>query len=74
MSVATVAFWYGEEGWGGIEAPDRPGVGFVSCMQVRIDGLRDLVLGEPVEYEWGDDNGQDGCDWRVAWVRPTDRT
>jgi hypothetical protein len=28
MAEGTVAFWHEEEGWGGIEADDRAGVGF----------------------------------------------
>jgi cold shock CspA family protein len=69
--MGTVAFWRHEEGWGGIEAPDRPGVGFAHFSQVRgVQGYRYLLPGEAVEFEWADGVGQDGCDWRVRWVRP----
>lgn len=27
-----------------------------------------LHEGEPVQFEWADDFGQDGCQWSVAWV------
>lgn len=67
-----MAFWHAEEGWGGIEAPDHPGTGFVHFSQVRMEGYRQLLPGQTVEYEWADDFGQDGCQWRVAWVRPVE--
>ena len=71
MSVGTVAIWHGEDGWGTITTPDRPGVGFVHFSNVRgIEGYRELTPGGSVEFEWLDDFEQDGCQWRVAWVRP----
>ncbi len=68
-----MAFWHGEDGWGAISAPGRPGVGFVHFSHVRTQGYRELFVGEEVDFEWADDAGQDGCQWRVAWVRPVAR-
>jgi len=74
MADGIVAFWHGDEGWGAIAADDRPGVGFAHFSHVRgVEGYRELFAGEPVEFEWADDREQDGCQWRVAWVRPTGR-
>ena len=71
MAEGTVAFWHTEEGWGAIEAPDRAGLGFVHYSHLeRSQWQRALIAGERVEYEWADDFAQDGCQWRVAWVRP----
>jgi CspA family cold shock protein len=67
----TVAFWHDEEGWGAIQTPDREGVGFVLFADVRVPGYRTLVPGERVDFEWLDDFHQDGCQWRVAWVKPS---
>ena len=61
------------DGWGGIEAPEHPGIGLVHFSHVRVEGYRELLPGEAVDYEWADDLGQDGCQWRVAWVRPIGR-
>jgi cold shock protein len=70
VTLGTVAFWHDDEGWGGIEGADRPGVGFAHFSQVRgVQGFRYLIPGEAVEFEWSDGYGQDGCEWRVAWVR-----
>lgn len=72
MSIGTVAFWHSDEGWGAIAAPDRSGVGFAHFSNVRgIEGYRELCPGSSVEFEWLDDFEQDGCQWRVAWVRPS---
>ena len=74
MAVGRVAFWHGDEGWGAISAPDRPGVGFAHFSHIRgVDGYRELFRDEEVEFEWADDHGQDGCQWRVAWARPLAR-
>jgi cold shock CspA family protein len=74
VELGTVAFWHAEEGWGAVEVPGRPGVGFAHFSHIRgIDGYRELYTGQPVEVEWADDFGQDGCQWRVASVRPVDR-
>ncbi len=74
MAVGRVAFWYGDEGWGAVTAPDRPGVGFAHFSHIRgLEGYRELFPDEEVEFEWADDRGQDGCQWRVAWVRPVAR-
>jgi cold shock CspA family protein len=71
VALGTVAFWHSEEGWGAVKASDRSGVGFVHFSQIRgMQGYRELVPGNSVEFEWADDMGQDGCQWRVAWVRP----
>jgi cold shock CspA family protein len=71
VSRGTVAFWHNEDGWGAITAPDRPGLGFVHFSNLQgVEGYRDLVPGESVEFEWLDDFEQDGCQWRVGWVRP----
>jgi cold shock CspA family protein len=71
MSVGTVAFWHSEDGWGAITAPDRRGIGFVHFSNVRgIESYREPTPGSSVEFEWLDDFEQDGCQWRVAWVRP----
>lgn len=74
VEQGTVAFWHGAEGWGAVRVPSRDGVGFVHFSQVNGSGFRQLVPGEPVEVEWGDDHEQDGCQWRVLWVRCTSRT
>jgi cold shock CspA family protein len=66
----TVAFWHNEEGWGGIEVPGRSGVGFAHFSNIAGLGYRYLVAGEPVEVEFEDDFGQDGCQWRAASVNP----
>jgi len=74
VAEGTVAFWHGDEGWGAIKAPDRSGVGFVHFSHIRdVEGYRELFADEQVEFEWADDFGQDGCQWRVAWVRPLSR-
>jgi cold shock CspA family protein len=71
MAFGTVAFWHGDEGWGAIKAPDRPGLGFVHFMHIQgVEGYRELMPGQDIEFEWADDLEQDGCQWRVAWVRP----
>jgi cold shock CspA family protein len=71
MARGTVTFWHSDEGWGAIEAADRAGTGFVHFSNIRgVEGYRELSAGAPVEYEWGDDLAQDGCQWRVAWVQP----
>lgn len=73
MAQGVVSFWHEEEGWGGIEAPEHPGIGFAHFSAVRMEGYRVLAPGQAVEYECMDDLGQDGCQWRVAWVRPLAR-
>jgi CspA family cold shock protein len=70
LARANVAFWHQEDGWGGISDPDRDGIGFVHFSMIEMDGYRELIPGATVEYEWADDRGQDGCQWRAAWVRP----
>lgn len=71
VEQGRVAFWHAEEGWGAVEVPGREGVGFTHFSQiVGVSGYRELLPGEPVEVEFGDDHGQDGCEWRVASVRP----
>ncbi len=71
MAEATVEFWHTAEGWGAVRAHDRPGLGFVHAAHIQgVTGYRDLSKGQIVEYAWGDDLGQDGCQWRVEWVRP----
>ncbi|HEY1832759.1 MAG TPA: hypothetical protein VGG38_21150 [Acidimicrobiales bacterium] len=71
MALGTVAFWHGEDGWGAIEDRTRPGLGFIHYFQIRgIKRYRELVPGNQVEFEWQDGLGQDGCQWRVQWVRP----
>ena len=71
VSLGTVAFWHSDDGWGAISAPDRSGLGFVHFSQIRgIEGYRELTPGGPVEFEWQDDFGQDGCQWRASWVQP----
>ncbi len=71
MALGAVAFWHSEDGWGAIEDATRPGLGFVHFSQIRgLKGYRELVAGNQVEFEWGDDLSQDGCQWRVRWVRP----
>src|SRR5581483_1158925 len=71
VAQGVVAFWHSEDGWGAIQAPEHPVLGFAHFSHVRgVEGYRELVAGGAVEYEWGDDFGQDGCQWRVAWVRP----
>ena len=70
MSYGTVAFWHSEDGWGAITSPERSGLGFAHFSHIQdVDGFRDVVQGQVVEFEWLDDLGQDGCQWRVAWVR-----
>lgn len=67
----TVAYWHADEGWGAIRCAARPGVGFAHFSHIRgVEGFRELHDGEAVQIEWADDRGQDGCDWRVAWVAP----
>jgi cold shock CspA family protein len=34
-----------------------------------MERYRELREGQTVEFEWADDFGQDGCQYRVAWVR-----
>lgn len=69
----TVAFWHTEEGWGAVRTPDRAGVGFAHSSHIReMEGYRELHQGEAVEFEWTDDFEQDGCQYRVAWVRRAD--
>jgi cold shock CspA family protein len=69
-----VAFWHTEEGWGAIRCPHRAGVGFAHFSHIRgIEGYRELREGEGVQFKWADDFGQDGCQWRVAWVQPSGR-
>jgi len=71
VALGTVAFWHADEGWGAVESPDRAGVGFVHFSNIQgVEGYRELIPGSPVEFEWKDDFGQDGCQWRVIWVRP----
>jgi cold shock CspA family protein len=71
VTRATVAFWHSDEGWGAIRTPDRPGLGFVHFAQIRnVEGYRDLSEGQEMEFEWGDDLAQDGCQWRPSWVSP----
>jgi cold shock CspA family protein len=71
MAVGTVAFWHRADGWGAIRAVDRPGIGFVHFSHLRgVTGYIDLIRGQDVEFEWADDFAQDGCQWRVEWVRP----
>lgn len=66
----TVTFWHSEEGWGAVQTPEREGVGFVHFSHIRgVEGYRELVAGEPVEFEWADDFHQDGCQYRVTWAR-----
>lgn len=66
----TVAFWHSEEGWGGVRTPDRPGVGFTHFSDIRgVDGYRELHKNQAVEFEWAGDYQQDGCQYRIAWVR-----
>ena len=74
MERGSVAFWHSEEGWGAVRVPGRAGVGFCHFAQiVGVDGYRELFEGEPVDVEFGDSAGQDGCEWRAALVRPVDR-
>ena len=74
MADGTVAFWHDDEGWGAIRADGRPGVGFAHFSNIRgVDGYREMFVGEPVAFEWADNYEQDGCQWRVAWVRPVGR-
>lgn len=75
VTLATVAFWHRDEGWGAIEDPGRPGLGFVHFSFIRdMPGYRELTAGQVVEYEWGGEYLHDGCDWRPAWVRSTGRS
>ena len=70
MPRAKVVAWHGVDGWGAIEDSERPGRGFVHFMMIPGTGYRELIVGQEVEYEWdGSPNGQDGCEWRAAWVR-----
>lgn len=70
MARAAVKFWKPEEGWGAVVAADRAGLGFVHFSNIEgVEGYRMLSEGQVVEYEWADDCQQDGCQWRVAWVR-----
>ena len=69
MATGTVAFWRDEEGWGAISAPGHPGLGFAHFSHIRAEGYRTLHKGQRVEYEYSDDLAQDGCQWRVEWVR-----
>jgi cold shock CspA family protein len=73
MTRGTVVFWHSLDGWGGIETPGRPGTGFVHFSDIRGIGLHELRVGDVVEFEWLDDSGQDGCQWRVAWVQQLTR-
>lgn len=69
----TVAFWHSDEGWGAVRTPDRPGVGFAHFSQIRgVEGFRELHKNQAVEFEWGGDVQQDGCQYQVAWVRITE--
>src|SRR5262245_62068583 len=69
----TVAFWHAEEGWGAVRTPDRFGVGFAHFSHITgMDGYRELHKGQAVEFEWADNFQQDGCQYRVAWVRAAD--
>lgn len=71
VTRGTVSFWHSEEGWGTITTSDRPGLGFVHFASLQgIEGRVDLVPGSSVEFNWLDDFEQDGCQWRVGWVRP----
>ncbi len=73
VALGTIAIWHSDEGWGAIAAPERQGIGFVHFSNIQgIEGYRELNLvpGNSVEFEWLDDFEQDGCQWRVAWVRP----
>ena len=75
VADGTVAVWHGDEGWGAIRAPGRRGVGFAHFSHIRgVEGYREMFVGEQVEFEWADDFAQDGCQWRVAWVRPVARS
>jgi cold shock CspA family protein len=66
----VVAFWHTDEGWGAVKTDSRPGLGFVLFSYITgQSGYRSLEDGEVVEFEWADDFGQDGCQWRVKWVR-----
>ena len=38
-----------------------------------VEGFREPIPGEPVEFEYQDDLEQDGCQYRVGHVRPTSR-
>lgn len=63
LPVATgkVAFWDEWEGWGEVEVPSRPGIGFVPFAFVAGKGYRHLDTGERVDVEWTEDSGRDGC-------------
>ena len=74
VETGTVAFWHTEEGWGGVRTPSRRGVGFAHFSHIEgVEGYRELFRKEAVEFEWADDFEQDGCQWRVSWVRPIGR-
>jgi cold shock CspA family protein len=74
VETGTVAFWHTEEGWGALRTPARRGVGFAHFSHIDgVDGYRELFPNEPVQFEWADDFEQDGCQWRVNWVRPAGR-
>ena len=72
--TGTVAFWDADEGWGAVQNEQREGVGFCHFSMIEgVEGFRELIPGEPVEFEYEDDLEQDGCQYRVGHVRPTSR-
>lgn len=67
----AVTFWHADEGWGGVEVSGRAGVGSAHFSPITgVSGYQELVLGEPVDVEFGDNAAQGGCQWRVASIRP----
>ncbi len=58
------------KGGGAVQSPDRRGVGFAHLSHI-VDqtGFHELDAGEDVEFEWSDNFSQDGCQYRVKWVR-----
>jgi CspA family cold shock protein len=60
-----------EEGWGVLTSPDVPGDIWVHFSSIEVDGYRNLVEGQRVEFEWEHyPPGQDGYFYRAERVRP----
>ena len=54
-----MAFWHQDDGWGAMEVPGRPTLGFVHFSRIEdVPGYRDLIGGEAREVEWADDSAE----------------
>jgi CspA family cold shock protein len=64
----TVESWSDEVGFGVLSSPDVRGEVWAHFSQIRADGYRRLVAGEPVEFEY-ETPGQGGYPHRAVGVR-----